>query len=242
LEPHLEEPLGYEIKIVGVVERSSKLEKAGDFGPLLKDLYEVLTRFAWQLLGYREVEALLEGLEKRHRTLYQSLFPDRLSIPILRQILRNLLKEGLPIRDLARILEILSESSAYVQDPDQLTEFVRAGFGRQICQQFSDDKGVLHAILVDPSVENELLKQVHESSAALWLELDLDSSLRLLRSADKGVAKAQQAGHRPVVLCSPRPRRFLRRLLEPTFPQLPVLAFSEIAPLTEVSALGSLSL
>lgn len=236
------EPLGYEIRLAGVREARGKLDSASDFGPLLRDLYGCMARLAWQLLGYRETEALLNALEKRHKGLYQSLFPGRLSVSMLRQILRNLLKEGLSIRDLPRILELLSEAPLTVEDPDQLTEVVRAGFARQLCQQFSDERGIIHAMIVEPSVESQLLTQIHESSAALWLELDLDSSLRLLRSVTKGVEKAQQQGYTPVVLCSPRPRRFLRRLLEPTFPHLPVLSFSEIAPLTEVRTLGTLGL
>ncbi|MEW6283892.1 MAG: FHIPEP family type III secretion protein, partial [Candidatus Eremiobacterota bacterium] len=193
---------------------------------------------AWRLLGYRETEALVEQLKKTHASLIRELFPGRFSLTSLRVILRNLLREGLPIRDLPAILELLLEFRGHSQDPDQLTEFVRSGFAHYLCAKFSDAQGVLHALILEPSAEQAVLSGLRESSAALWLDLDLDTSLRILTSAARGVTRAAEEKTPVVVLCSPRPRRFLRRLMEPSFPSLPVMAYSEVAPLTEVRTFG----
>ena len=146
------------------------------------------------------------------------------------------------LRKLPLILETISDQLEVIQDPDQLTEYVRAAFSRELCSHFGDAQGVLHAMIMDPLAEQALLQRIRESSAALWLELDLDTSLKLLGSAAKGVDKAKEGGFPLVLLCSPRPRRFLRRLLEPTFPDLHVLSYAEVAPMVEVKPMGTLAL
>ncbi len=211
-------------------------------GPVLRDLYVTLARHGWRLLGYRETEALVEGVRRRHARLYKDLFPDRLTLGALRRILRNLLKEGIPIRDLPAIMEVLLEHLPQVQDPDQLTEFVRADFAAWLTGRCSDSHGRLCAMLLDPVAEQAILKGLRETASALWLDLDLDANLRLLGSVARGLERAQRESRPAVVLCSPRPRRFLRRLLEPSFPDLPVLSYAEVAPMTEVQTICTLTL
>lgn len=209
-----------------------------DLESLGRDLSRVVEQNAWRLLGYRETEALLDNLRKSHGGLVKELFPNRFSLTSLRVILRNLLREGISIRDLASILEALVEVRGHSQDPDQLTEYVRASFSHFLCAKFSDNEGILHALILEPSAERSVLSGLRESSSALWLDLDLDTSLKILTSVSRGLARAGEAGVPVVVLCSPRPRRFLRRLLEPSFPMVAVLAYSEVAPLAEVRTFG----
>jgi type III secretion system FlhB-like substrate exporter len=245
-EPHLDvdptlEKGHFQIRILGTLEREGTVEQ-DDFGPLLHDLYLAVERSGWRLIGYRETEILLEATRKRHKKLVAAVYPQRLSLGCLRQVLRNLLKEGLPIRDLSGILEVLSEHVDQISDPEQLTELVRGYFAREISVRVSDHEGVIHAMLVDPLTEQTLLQQIRQTASALWLNLDLDDSLRLLSATSRAVEQAKKAAYPLVILCSPRPRRFLRRLLESTFPYLPVLSYAEIAPLKEVKTVGTLSI
>lgn len=253
LVPRLELELGIIVSEIGVQIREDV--PAGQYRVALRDVpvaqgefeevealgrevARVVEQNAWRLLGYRETEALLDGLRKSHGGLVKELFPNRFSLTSLRVILRNLLREGISIRDLAGILEALVEVRGHSQDPDQLTEYVRASFSHFLCAKFSDSQGVLHALILEPSAERAVLAGLRESSSALWLDLDLDTSLKLLTSVSRGLQRASDSGIPVVVLCSPRPRRFLRRLLEPSFPMVAVLAYSEVAPLAEVRTFG----
>ena len=231
----------FQIRILGTLESEGTVEQ-DDFGPLLHALYLAVQRSGWRLIGYREAEILLEATRKRHKKLIGAIYPHLLSLGCLRQVLRNLLKEGLPIRDFSGILEVLSEHLHQVSDPEQLTELARGYFAREISVRVSDSEGVIHALLVDPLTEQMLLQQIRQNASALWLNLDLDDSLRLLSATSRAVEQAKKAGYPLVVLCSPRPRRFLRRLLESTFPYLPVLSYAEIAPLKEVKTVGTLAI
>jgi type III secretion system FlhB-like substrate exporter len=231
----------FQILVLGTLEGEGLVDD-DDFGRLLHELYLAVARSGWRLIGYRETELLLEATRKRHKRLVAAIYPHRLSLGCLRQVLRNLLKEGLPIRDFSGILEVLSENLDRVFDPEQLTELVRGHFARELCRRVCDKDGVVHALLVDPLTEQKLLHQIRQTTAALWLDLDVDSSLKLLSATSRAVEQARKGDYPLVVLTSPRPRRFLRRLLEPTFPYLPVLSYAEISALTEVITVGMLSL
>ena len=213
-----------------------------DVGDLMLGLYEVISRNAHRLLGFRETEILLEAFRKTHRGLYNALFPEHLTVSGLRQVLRNLLREGIKIRDLAAVLEALEEHKLRSQDPDQLTEFVRASLNFQLCREYADSHGVIHAIFVSPEMESSILKDIHPDSSALWFNLDVDVSLKLLTGVARGVEKGEGRGIKPVLLCSPRPRRFLRRLVEPSFPRLPVMSYPEVAADADVRVYTTLGL
>ena len=213
-----------------------------DFGDLMAGLHEVVKRNAHRLLGFRETQALVEALRKSHKQLYQALFPDFLTLSGLRQILRNLLREGIKIRDVTSVLEAIEEHKNRTSDPDQLTEFVRASLNFQLCREYADSQGVVQAMLLLPELENAILKDVRQASSAIWFDLDVDVSLKLLSGVGKAWEKAQDMGFCPVLLCGPRARRFVRRLVEPSFPQMPVLSYPEVAPDADVHVFTSLGL
>ncbi len=225
----------YSVRIRGVEAASGKLGQASD---VARPLLESVQIQAWRLLGYRETEALLEALKKSHPTLYKELFPSRLTLGALRQVLRNLLREGLSIRDLPGILEAILDHLEATHDPDLLTEYVRSALSYYISSRFSDRSGRLNALMLEPTAERVVVRGLRESASALWLDLDLDESLKILGSVARGLEKASEDRLPAVLLCSPKPRRFLRRLLEPSFPFLPILSYSEVAPLTEVNTVA----
>lgn len=230
------------IFVQGSREYTWQVTESPDFGDLMRGLHEVVARNAYRLLGFRETETLVAAVRKAHPGLYKALFPDYLTVSGLRQILRNLLREGIKIKDLTAVLEAVEEHKLRSQDPDQLTEFVRASLNFQLCREYADAQGVLHAMLILPELESSVLKDIKQTSAALWFDLDVEVSLKLLGGVAKGIEKAESRGFRPVMLCSPRPRRFLKRLVEPSFPRLPVLSYAEVAADADVQVFTTLGL
>lgn len=211
-----------------------------NFGDLMAGLHQVVKANAHRLLGFRETESLVENLRRTHKELYQALFPEYLTVSGLRQILRNLLREGIRIRDLTAVLEAIEEHKTRSADPDQLTEFVRASLNFQLCREYSDAQGVVQAMLLAPELEKSIMKDVRQASSALWFDLDVDVSLKLLSGVARAWEKAQDQGFMPVLLCGPRARRFVKRLVEPSFPQIPVISYAEVAPDAEVHVFTSL--
>jgi len=211
-----------------------------NLGDLMAGLDQIVKNNAHRLLGFREIESLVESLRKSHKELYQALFPEFLTVSGLRQILRNLLREGIRIRDITGVLEAIEEHKTRSADPDQLTEFVRASLNFQLCREYADAQGVVQAMLLAPDLEKAILKDVRQAGSAIWFDLDVDVSLRLLSAVSRAWDKAQDQGFKPVLLCGPRARRFVKRLVDPSFPQLPVISYPEVAPDADVHVFTSL--
>lgn len=234
--------LNYELRVLGDLVAGGSLERPEAVDPILSGLYASIAHHGWRLLGYPETELLVETVRKKSKVLVQELIGTRLSLGQLRLVLRNLLRESISIRDLLSIMERLTEIPPQVQDPDEMTEYVRGSLAYSLSRRYSDDYGVLYALLMEPLVEQRLFDHLRGGPSVLWMDLDVDTSLNLLRSVQRGLDKAKEQNLSPVVICSPRPRRFLRRLLENSYPFLPVLSYAEIAPYTDLRILGNLSL
>jgi flagellar biosynthesis component FlhA len=235
-------PLSYSVRMREVPIYDGEVEEIKDRDEfvfhLVNKIRLLITRQAWQLLSYTEVEALIDRMKKYNKGLYRELFPKYFTITALRFILRNLLKEGISIRDLSKILEVIKEHLHITQDPDVLTEFVRTSFAAYLCNKHKNQEGYLEVLLMDPPMEQLIMNSIKESSQVRWLDLDPEDGLKLLTSLGEEFRKAHGIGLSPVLLCSPGLRRFLKRLLDSSFPDLPVLSYNEIVPLTEVRSVG----
>lgn len=238
--------LAYNIKMREVIVYTGEIDGVAEGISEGKDfIFHIISRLraliitqAWQLLGYSEVEALLNRMKGYNPSLYKELFPKYFTVPALRFVLRNLLREGISIRDLSKILEIIKDNLHRTRDPDLLTEFVRAAFAPYLCNKYKNDEGYVEVLLLDPEIEKMVLSSIKESSQVRWLDLTPEDGLRLLTSLGEELKKAQGIGLNPILLCSPGLRRFLKRLLETSFPDLPVLSYNEIAPFSEVRSVG----
>lgn len=245
LNTHLEADC-YQIRLRDVPLHEGTLELPVDSAEklyvIVNRLKQVIYRHGWELLGYSDVELHLDLVRKNHTGLVAHLFPTQLSLVGLRQILRNLLREQLSIRDLVTILEMISEHLPGTQDPNLLTECVRAGYSRSLCARHSDRHGVLHAITLHSDTEQIVSNGLREADGLRWLDLDPESALRLLRVLESTLKAAATLDLSPVLLTSPSLRRFVSRLVEPIFPDLAVLSYNEIAPLCEVRSVGTVQM
>ena len=202
---------------------------------LATHLSELLRRHAAELLGRQETKTLIDHLKGSYSALVEELVPELLSIGEVQKVLQNLLREGVPIRDLVTIFEALADAARQTRDPEQLTEHVRAALARHISRLYADDEGIIPVITLAPQTEQRL-QELASSPAAL---LDSEWVQRLVRRLARAQEEAAMRGKQAVVLTSPAVRRYLRRILERVLPRLPVLAFSEVAPGCQVRAEGT---
>ena len=203
-------------------------------------LKQLLHQHGWELLGYLEVETQLELVRKSNPGLVKALFPSQFSVSGLRQVLRNLLREQLSVRDLAPILEVILENLPRSHDPDLLTECVRIAYSRSLYFKFKDSEGYLNALTFDAAVERTLRDAVTDTGGVRWMDLPPDEALRVLQAIEGALKQASRLNMNTVILSSPALRRFVARLVEDVFPDLSVLSYSEIAPLTEVRSVGTI--
>lgn len=207
---------------------------------MMTHLSEVIRRHAWELLGRKEVNALLDTIKKGNASLVEELIPNKLTVGELQKVLQNLLQEHVPIRDLVGILETLADHTPKLKDPDLLAEFVRQGLRRTISHKVAP-QGDLQVITVDPQLEQTINQSVRQTENGPYLALDPDKAQAIIDNLGIMVKKCNDAGIEPVVLVAPQTRLYLKRLTEQALPNLTVISYNELENNVKVQALGAVA-
>jgi flagellar biosynthesis protein FlhA len=186
-------------------------------------LNHLIHAHAGELLGRQEVQQLLDRIGKESPMLIQDLVPKALSLTTLQKVLQNLLDEGVPIRDMRTILDVIAEHAPGVTDTTEMTTLIRLSLGRAIVQQIFPGNEELQVIGLDPSLDRVLLQALSNSSG---LEPALANNL--LREAQVAMDRQTQLGLVPVLVVQHALRVLLARFLRRSLPLLKVLSHSEI--------------
>lgn len=189
----------------------------------------ILSRHASDFLGMQETKYLLDRMEERAPDLVREA-TRLLPVQRIAEIFQRLVQEQVSIRDLRTILESLIEWAPKEKDTIMLTEYVRGGLKRQICYMYSKGHNMLPAVLLDPQVEELVRKAIRQTSAGAFLALDPESSKKFLDNVREVFGKVKNGKQKPVLLASMDIRRYVRRLIEGEFYELPVVAYQEITP------------
>lgn len=210
---------------------------------LATHLMDVFKMSAHQLLSRQDVQVLINNVKETNPTVVEELIPGLLGVGTVQKVLQNLLAEKVPLKDLVYILEVLADFAPQTKDPELLTEYLRTYLAETICQTFKHEDGKLYAITLDPAIESEivssaLVKPGTHADIGLPPEKirDIYKELRPL------IKRMNMEGKQAVVVCSPQARPFFRALVEPTFPSLTVLSYSELTPQTELQSIGMVSI
>ncbi len=199
-------------------------------------LTETIRRYAPSILSRQDVQMLLNNLKEEYPAVVEDLVPNVLTIGEIQQVLQNLLAERIPIRDLITILEALANHAGTTRDPELLTEYVRSALSRSITAQSQDSDSKLHVLTLSPGVEALLAESLRDD--ANQIVLDPAAAQQILTELSTQMEHLAQFGRQPVLLCSSRLRRPLRRLTERALPGLSILSFSEVAADADVQAEG----
>jgi flagellar biosynthesis protein FlhA len=202
-------------------------------------LAETLKRNADRILSRQEVKILIDNLKKEYQALVDEINPEVLPLGTLQKVLQNLLKERVPIRDLVTIIESLLDYSKVTKNTEVLTEYVRHALSETIAALFTDPSGVIHAIAVDPSVEQILsnsLQTQKEVTSTLGLSPEITKGIN--SSVTRNVEHAQSFGFDPVIICSATVRLYFYRLIHTNFQQVAVTSYTELPARTEIDVIG----
>jgi len=201
-------------------------------------LTETIRRHTADLLTRQDVRTLLDSLKEHNQAVVEEVVPDLLSVGELQRVLQALLHEGVSIRDLGAIVEAAGDRARVTRDPDLLAEYARQALGRTIVSPYLDAERTLRAITLDPQLEQEVSDSIAQTPDGEYLAMDPSRAQALVHQLSNHVEQAVTRGRRPVLICSSRVRRHLRRLCEQALPQLSVCAYNEIAPGIGVETIG----
>lgn len=205
---------------------------------LVTHLSETIKRHCHEILTRQDVQALLDHLKNTHPAVVNELIPVQLTVGHVQRILQNLLAEGISIRNLAGILEKVSDYASLTKNPDELSEHARRALGPQLAKPFQAENGSLRAITMDPRLEQQLAQGVRQSATEIGMVVEPKLARHVMEFLSKTVQQMLSTGQSPVVLCAPTLRLPFRRFFETTFADLAVLSYSEIPPRIQVQNAG----
>jgi flagellar biosynthesis protein FlhA len=206
-------------------------------------LSECLRQHADELLTREDVQSLVDRLRKDQPSLVgETLGADgNVSMGILQRVLKNLLKDGIPIREMTAILESLAENASKTKHTVALTEMVRKSMSRTITEQCRNREGKVQAITFDPVFEHQMTNLLRQDGGGLVLALPADVALELSRQVAQAWKKGMDQGYEKVVLlCDSRLRYNLAEILSRSVKMLPVVAYDEIVLGTDVDPIETI--
>ncbi|MCU4136981.1 flagellar biosynthesis protein FlhA [Buchnera aphidicola (Sitobion miscanthi)] len=184
----------------------------------------LITNHLNELFGRQEAQQLLEHVSTEMPKLTEDLVPNTISLTVLHQVLKNLLLEHIPIRDMRTILETLSEYSDVQKDPNELTSIVRIALRKMIMQKLFSQKSIIEIMRLESNLEQLLLNTLKSGTNTIEPNLSEDLLVKT-----KVAIKKQLSINSPIVLLVSHPLRyFLSRFLRQSFPELTVVSELEI--------------
>jgi flagellar biosynthesis protein FlhA len=199
-------------------------------------LSELLRKNAHELLGRREAQELLDIFSRTHGKVVDELIPSLLPLGEVIKVLRNLLKEGISVRDLRTILETLADYAGQIKDPDALTELVRQRMAKHLTGRVMGGDGRVHALVLDPELEQDLREALRGGGQAATF--DSQAIPRVLSALERSAAELAKAPDLPVLVVAPDIRPHLSGFAARHVPGLAVYSYREIEPNTPIHTAG----
>ncbi len=204
-------------------------------------LMEVLKNNAHKLLDRQETQRMLDHLKKTRPALVEGIVPDQVSLGTVTQILKNLLAERIPVRNLVNIMSTIADYGQFTKDADVLTDYVRTALAETITDHFKQNMEQLTVATLDPMLEDRIMESVKESSGRnANLRLNPSQINKLFEYINEKVEKMLAGGSRPILLVSPQIRRAVKNLVSPVLPNLSVLSYTELTPDTNLNSVGAI--
>ncbi len=203
-------------------------------------LTEIVRSHIAELLTRQDVQNLVNNLSETNPVLVEELVPAMMSLGDVQKVLQNLLSEGISIRDLLSIFEILADHAPATRDTDVLTEYVRQGLRRAISgRYFMVGEGQKNSVVtIDPKVEQEIMSSVKQTEQGAYLTMDPERIRQIMEATREQVNKLEELGHNAIIVCSPIVRMYFRKMSEDYFEDLIVVSYNEVEPGVELESVG----
>ncbi len=206
-------------------------------------LSETLKKHAHELLTRQDVQLLVDRLRKTQPALVGDVIGELVGIGLLQRVLRNLLKDGIPIRQLTEIIESLGENAPKTKNTTLLTEVVRKSLSRTITELYKTKENKILAITIEPVLEHKIATTIQQNADDITLALPTELAMKLTREiAESWKQNMDKGSENVVMLCDSRVRAPLSTMLSRTVPYLPVVAYDEIVLGTEIEPVQTINL
>ncbi len=212
---------------------------------LATHLVETTRRHADRFLTRQDVQKLLDRLKETSPAIVDEVL-EATSLGLIQKILKNLLKEGVSVRDLMIILEALADQSTITKDPVMLTEAVRQRVGSTICRPYLSEDNALDYVALSEEVEEVIMSgiQQDEQGEYQFLAIEPNAAYQLVNGIANAVTQVAGLNVQPLILCSRSIiRAYLRQFIDIQFPTpITVLSIEEVPPTIQLNEIGRVEL
>ena len=207
---------------------------------MLTHLSETIKQHSYELLNRQEVVKLVDNMKKKSPELIEELIPTTISYGNFQKILTNLLKEGIPIKDMETIMETIIDASMAVKDLDSVTEHIRMALKRTITRKFCEG-GSMKVITLDADLEKNIITSLTAGDQGMYLALSPDVMQTVITKLGEEIKKFNGFSQPPVVLTSQVVRVHVHHLIQQFYPNVYVLSFNEINNNIQIQAVGNIA-
>ena len=206
---------------------------------MLTHLSEIVKKHSYELLNRQEVVRLVENTKNQSPELVEELIPAVISYGNFQKILTNLLKEGVPIKDMETIMETIIDVSMSIKDIDSITEQIRIALKRTITRKFCEG-GSMKVITLDADLEKSIITNLTPGDQGMYLALSPDTMQSIITQLGEELKKFNEFSQSPIVLTSQVVRIHFYHLIEQFYPNVYVLSFNEIGNNIQIQAVGNI--
>ena len=208
---------------------------------MLTHLSETIKKYAYELLNRAETIQLVENLKQFSPELVEEAIPSVVSYATLEKVLRSLLKEGVPIKDLGTILETLVDALGQGRDVDAAIEQVRGALARTITRRFCED-GQLRVVTLDAEVEKKIISSLTRNEQGVYLAMGPDLMQQIVTQMAEYIRKFNELSQTPVILVSQVIRGYFSKMITQFYPSVYVLSFNEVTSSVQIQAIGNIAM
>lgn len=203
-------------------------------------LTEVIRQHIAEFLTRQDVQNLVDNLKSTNPVLVDELIPSQLNLGEVQRVLQNLLSEGISIRDLLSIFEILADRSLSTRDTDVLTEYVRQGLKRAVSQKFFDESEQNEVVLLSQKVEQEIMGAVKHTEQGTYFSLDPERIRQIMDDAQQKLSVLAEREKPPIIVCQPIVRMYFKKLCEDYLSDVIVISYNEIDNNISITSVGTI--
>ena len=209
---------------------------------LVTHLSDVLKRIAYLILEREGTQRLLDLIKDKNPTLVSELLPDLVNVGIIQRTLQNLLRERIPIKNLTIVLETIADMASLTKNPDDLSEQARRRLGMYFVKEFEVEPDKLLALTFEPKLEQTLIGRVKRSQFDVGLVMDPQLTEGIIKEIEPKIQEMTEKGLTPLIVTTSELRLAFRRFMEPSYPQLVVLAYQELPSETRIEPYGAIAI
>ena len=203
---------------------------------------ELIKRNAEELLTRQEVQSLIDKIKETYPVIVDDVMKVA-SIGLIQRVLKSLLHEKIPLKDMLTILETIADIAEYTKNVDFISEQVRAKLARVITQMYTSDDGVIRLLTFDTNTEQLLLQKSQEQDGVRNLMLNVGEINALIQATSAKAAEILQKGISPVIIIvDPQIRRGVAEIFERFSLDVVTLSHAEIDSSATFEVLGSISI